>query len=267
MKLNQLYPLNNGKLMKNVYFIILFLIIFCSCKHKRQENIQFQNTNETVLAPPNFSVIDSLNKYKNLDSCEFFYENSVVKTGYFLNNNIKYGIVCINEYKLFLFEYQQNRWNLIKELDYQMQYRGFIVDDINGDKINDLLFPYFYVYANTNYLVFCQNKNKLEYNTDFGGIMNPEYDTQTGYINSFFSTNHGGNEKSTYKFVGKRLLPNEKVVLEGAGIEDVEKNDFVIKYYEAESDSFKLKSSTKFNNVDKAFEVFDKALFNTSENE
>ena len=34
-----------------------------------------------------------------------------------------------------------------------------IVDDINGDKINDLLFPYFYVYANTNYLVFCQNKN------------------------------------------------------------------------------------------------------------
>jgi hypothetical protein len=252
--------------MKNAFVILLFLIIFYSCKHKRQENIQLQHINDTVLASQKFSVIDSLNKYKNLDSCEFFYENEILKTGYFLNNNIKYGLVCINEYKLFLFEYQQNRWNLIKELDYEMPYRGFTVDDINGDKINDLLFPYLYVYGNRNFLVFCQNNNKLEYNADFGGIMNPEYDTKTGYINSCYGTNHSNIEKSTYKFIGKRLLPNEKVVLEGAGIEDVEKNDFVIKFFIAESDSFKLKSSTKYNNVNKAFEVFDKSLFNTSDN-
>lgn len=247
--------------------IIIIVVFIYGCKHKNLHNNSSSCLIDTIQITRNFSVIDSLNKYKKLDSCEFFYENFVVKTGYFLNNQIKYGIVCINEYKLLLFEYQQNRWDLIKELDYEIPYRGFTVDDINGDKINDLLFPYFYVYANTNYLVFCQNNNKLEYNADFEGIMNPEYDTKTGYINSFFSTNHGRNEKSTYKFVGKHLLPNQKVVLEGAGIEDVEKNDFVIKYYVAESDSFKLKSSTKFNNVDKAFEVFDKALFNTSENE
>jgi len=156
--------------------LIVFVFLF-SCKHtsqkesKTSEKIVKVKTNQLNADSNSISkekdlenekkiLIDTLEKYAKLDSCEFFYENGVVKTGYFLKTGIKYGVVCINNYKLVLFEFYKNEWNLVKELNYQMDYRGIQVRDINGDKKTDLIFPYFYVYSNTNYLVFHLINNK-----------------------------------------------------------------------------------------------------------
>ena len=107
-----------------------------------------------------------------------------------------------------------------------------------------------------------QSHNKLIYNESFEGIMNPEFDSKTGLIKSCFMTNHGGNEKSTYKIKGLKLIPHEKVILKGAGIENVDKKNFQIEYYKLSGDTFKLNYSSKYIDVNKVFNVYDKLLFN-----
>ena len=261
---------------KYLNFIILILSFnLFTCKSKTstiEAKNDFGDSISTISAAHNqpklkTSLIDSLYKYEKLDSCEFIYENnSILKIGHFLNNSHKYALISIPNKELMLFENLNNKWELIEELvDSNHVYRGFELNDINGDNNIDLLFPSFSIYSNYIYYVFIQNSKTqtLDYYPDFDGIFNPTFDKKTKLINSFLETNHGDQTKSTYKFEGKSLKTTQSIVLKGTGIEDIDKNEFYIEEYSSLKDSLVLKKSTRFNNYKNAFYMFDKMLFVT----
>ena len=208
-------------------------------------------------------LIDSLTRHKANDSCEIYLDNCVLKIGNFLKNKKTYAFIVIKEFKFLFFESISNKWKLINETQFDNDYAGYKIADINGDGCLDFMLKDNYVYSNVCYKVIVQDckQNTLKYISDFEGLMNPFFDDNTKLVNSFLFTNHGEIKKETYSFSGDSLSLVERVTLDGIGVEDIDNNKFVIKHFVNSNKKTKLIKTLTLKNFDKATSIFDNLLF------
>jgi hypothetical protein len=259
--------------MRHILIIFFVLISIVSCDNSNQSNEKIHHN--IVSFPEKFidkiepetlkkALIFCLKTHKEKDSCEYFIGDGVLKIGDFFCNNKTCAFIVINRYKFLFFENVSGNWNLITENSFENEYSGYEMNDLNGDNCLDFMLKDFYVYSNYCYRVLLNDceKKKLRYVDDFEGIMNPFYDKETKLINSFLFTNHGDMDKETYQYSGDSLNLIEKVTLEGAGIEDVENNKFIIKHFVNSNNKLLLLNSIKMENYKSATTFFDNQLFN-----
>jgi hypothetical protein len=74
-------------------------------------------------------------------------------------------------------------------------------------------------------------------------------------------TNHGEESKETYKRIGKSLQLNERVTVDGLGVEDIDKHKYVIKHYRMINKKETLIQTFKLTNANEASRTFDIMLF------
>jgi len=255
------------------FLFIFFLFIFYGC-NKIDVNNGNSNLAKTIQVNVAQSKINTniilqkalefqLSQTNSKDSNAFYLLTGSLISGDLFGDNTSHAFTVINNYKMAAFKYQAGKWEKYIEIPFNSEYQGFKLQDLNGDNCMDLLLKEYYLYSNKSYKVFLYNCNNatLTYDPEFDGIMNPFYDTKTGLINSFLFTNHGEESKETYKRVGESLILNERVTIDGLGVEDIDNHKYVIKHYRMLNKKETLIQTFKLTNANEASSKFDNLLF------
>lgn len=184
--------------------LIILMVVSCSVKTNQFENNKIECKNLNLLKK---SLIDSLNRFQNLN--EVLLRDDSSKYVLYINevNNKKIGIIAITDSVLFLFMKREGSWIQKDSILFINYAESIVATDLNGDFHDDIL-----IYGAPNmhgqiapYVFISDNNGGFHYRQDIH-LFNIQFDKAKKLIRSYYQ---GGvyslNNKEYYYWNGDSL--------------------------------------------------------------
>ncbi|NVN93775.1 MAG: hypothetical protein HXX18_00685 [Bacteroidetes bacterium] len=194
------------KTLNRIIFTYLILLFFVSCINKtyNPENNKINKKKSFILK---INLIDSLNRFSNLDEALLRGDSSDYVLYIKEINENKIAVIAITDSLLFIFQQINGNWIQKDSILFKDYAESFEITDINGDFHDDLL-----IYGHPNMhgqnapYVFLSDKNKnLHYRPDIH-LFNIKFDKEKQLIKSFYEGNaYGENNKEYYQWKNDSL--------------------------------------------------------------
>jgi hypothetical protein len=251
----------------SIFFLTPLFLLSCQqgeTSHTPAKTIEQTENAENGI--PLFSVMDSMNKYANVDS--IMLEGSRLYTNLFIGraNDRQLAVQWIEKKNCIVFFQKQNEaWLATDTVDFYFEFCHIKFEDLNGDEINDAV-----VYSpagsagNLENVVFLFNPStgSFQHNSDYD-LPNVQYDRENKWIRSWW---YGGathcQTKEKYNMKGEHVVfdsgitycPNDSTLGETG----------IIEYYKMNGEK-KVITKTIPGKYDQLYKIFDSAFWNSKE--
>lgn len=245
--------------------LIIALLFLCSCKSKSTDkNFEPQKITEAkdlVKSLNLFSFLDTLNKYKGVDT--LYKNNSVFYVG---NSNSKsFGLFQTTDTTFIAFQQNKQGWFVSDTLKLA-DIVNITYTDLNGDKYKDVLITQDYTAAGGNsenvVLLYRPQSARFIHNSSYD-LPNIQYDRSKKLVYSAWwaSANHS-QEKMVYKLLGDTLVFDKGVTF--IPDEQTQGDIGTVEFY-IERNENRVITKTIKGKTDKIFDIFAKTIWDTTD--
>jgi len=261
-----LHTLNvTGNTMSKLLTIFCIIIFFVGCQTKQandKENAsKISGFADSTKLAEKFSISDSLDKYSSSDSLMKFQFYSIYAAKI---NGENIGLVQTSDSTTLLYQKIFEKWAVTDTLNYPL----YLISptDLNGDNFKDLIITYFVTGSGGNSenvcLLFYPATKLFKHNKHFD-LPNIHYDKKSNLVfSAWWSGVTNPQEKMAYKISGDSLTFKEGVTYQPEDESQGKKG--TVEFYKIQ-DKKKIIYKRIKSLSEKTFEIFTKALWDTSE--